>query len=252
LSTVGSNGLAGILPPPGSLSKEDQSMLAAQTEALQKMGILPGVNASPNFPPPVGGGPAAGMPLQGPKNDMMMAGGPFVGGGGHQGDMVNNLPPPFIQGPPPMQQQQNNGFNQQPIPPFGGHVNQGRPGAGGGIQPFENGPPAPWNNGNDFRNGNNFNNRNDRDGGGFGGNNRGGGFNDRRGNHNGGSHWDNGFRGGDHGSNRGGGSQRRGDRSNYDREQEYKDSKIGTRPCKFYVMRGSCRDGDKCRYIHQR
>ena len=27
-------------------------------------------------------------------------------------------------------------------------------------------------------------------------------------------------------------------------------SKIRTRPCKFFVERGTCRDGDRCNFIH--
>ena len=28
-------------------------------------------------------------------------------------------------------------------------------------------------------------------------------------------------------------------------------SKIRTRPCKFFMERGTCRDGDRCTFIHQ-
>ena len=52
LATIETGGLESIIPSPGSLSKEDQSTLAAQTAALQKLGMIPGVDLDPTFPPP--------------------------------------------------------------------------------------------------------------------------------------------------------------------------------------------------------
>ena len=53
LASIETDGLESIIPSPGSLSQEDQSTLAAQTAALQKLGMIPGVDINPNFPPPV-------------------------------------------------------------------------------------------------------------------------------------------------------------------------------------------------------
>lgn len=144
----------------------------------------------------------------------------------------NGMPPPMnMNNPPPNQvdfsrmppnhHNSNNGFPAPP--PFGGMPPNGPP----------NGPPS-----------NGFYNQPPP----FGGpNNRNNGRNDyhRRDNFN--------NRGGDN-YNRGGGYHRNGGpphRGGYHRDFSRRDdSKIGTRPCKFYVQKGYCREGDSCRFIH--
>ena len=82
LATIETGGLESIIPSPGSLSQEDQSTLAAQTAALQKLGMIPGVDLTPSFPPP--------QPTAAPN-----------GNGMH----MNNQPPPRVQAHNGMQTQ---------------------------------------------------------------------------------------------------------------------------------------------------
>ena len=115
LASIETTGLNSFLPSnPNNLSKEDQSTLAAQTEALQKLGMLPGVNMQPNFPPPMNQLPPSGRapPMQ-------------ANGNGRFGVPPPNFAPNFNQ-PPPMP-----GFNN-----FRGGNNYGQRGGG---RPFNGG-----------------------------------------------------------------------------------------------------------------
>jgi len=135
----------------GPMSDEERNMLVAQTEAMKAMGMLPGLNGPPNFPPPANSGPPAGPPPM-------------------------NLPPPSrtFDRPP-------HGFNHPP--PMSGPPPTGPPPDGfGNIQPpnfppppRHNGPPPPFRGGFRGQGGG-------PPGGGFGrgGNFRGGGFNNHR------------------------------------------------------------------------
>jgi protein phosphatase 1 regulatory subunit 10 len=225
LATIETGGLESIIPSPGSLSQEDQSTLAAQTAALQKLGMIPGVDLTPTFPPPLSTAApnGNGMPMNNQPPPRVQAhngmqtqseGLDAFGGPG-----ITRFPPPMHGLPPnitqhapfamapPQQMQDNGNFNS-----FGQPQMQ--------QNPFLNGP---------FQ-GNMHNHR--------GGNQYGRGGNT------------NGFRGGNNGQenfNRERDRNWEGRRNN----DEPPPSKIRTRPCKFFMERGTCRDGERCNFIHQ-
>jgi len=223
LATIETGGLESIIPSPGSLSQEDQSTLAAQTAALQKLGMIPGVDINPSFPPPMTNlAPNNGVGKTMNMNDQSQPGRqnmPQQKPPGLEPFANHNMPgfpppghnmphpPPFEMAPPHMQDNGFNNFNQHPMQQ--NHFSNG---------PFPGGMP------------------NHRPGNPFG---RGGG------NHNG-------FRGND-----GPNDFFNNDRDNFrDRSRDGRKhdepppSKIRTRPCKFFVERGTCRDGDRCNFIH--
>ena len=160
LSTIGSQGLAGILPPPGSVStmnEDEQAILQAQTEALLAMQGVTG-----------GGGPPGGSG-NAPAGFSKPAGGP---------PPSFNHPPPSFNHPPP--------FHQPP--PFGGHQG-GPPGPHQPHMPPHQGPPPHgqemWGGNNGYNSRGNGNNHFRGGGGGGGGgggnhNNRGYGTGDNR------------------------------------------------------------------------
>jgi len=142
---------------------------------------------------------------------------------------VNNQPP---SGPPPVQHPPPDFHQRFPPPtatqysqppPFGGppnpgnHGNHGNPG-NNHRNGFYHQPPPSFGNGADFH----------RNGG------RGGGYRGYK-------------TGGPPPSNRGG--YNRDFREN--RWDDRNGGRGGGRPCKFYTGKGSCRDGDSCRYIHE-
>ena len=114
LSSIHKGGLEAIIPPVANLSKEEQDTLAAQTEAMKKLGILPNgtpVNSmeqtqindhppmmNPHSPPP-------------PHGEFQRFGPPPPNGA-----FTGPPPPPFGGNPGP----RHNGYFQQP-PPFGGY-----------------------------------------------------------------------------------------------------------------------------------
>lgn len=222
LSSIEISGLQHFLPRsnPG-LSQEEQNMLIAQTEAMAKLGMIPGVEPPPPFQPPRG---------------MNMGPGP------HRGGPPNMMPPNML---PPNMHPQNMGSPNENV--GFGYDNQeyydGPPHQQGPRQPPHHhhhnhqGPrhqghhQQGFNKGQHFDRGNNRNNFNN-----FGpppNNHQGGrGFNNR------------GFRG-----DRGGGGPMRGNNEFYrDRRRDGPP----TRPCKFFSQTGHCRDGDNCRYLHER
>merc|ERR1711963_52614 len=77
-------------------------------------------------------------------------------------------------------------------------------------------------------------------------------FNNRGGDYHSNGRGNNGYRG----YRSGGPPQRGGYRDNYNNGRNnyrrYDDHKGGPRPCKFWVDRGHCRDGDNCRYSHDK
>lgn len=208
LSKIENSGFQAIFPPPQSLSKEDQNTLAAQTQAMKAMGILPGIDIPPTFPPPA--------QKEGTKDNNASAVAPPTnnGNGAFPGAPPPGYPPPpfpNMVAPPP-----THGLPPRGVPPphfplangfhggFGPPPNYAFPTNGrGGFRPvgpgYRTGPPPPGMR--DFHN------------------HRGGGVDNR--------------------DNR---------RRDFDRDDR---SKIGTRPCKFFASRGTCRDGDRCRYIHE-
>jgi len=232
LATIETGGLESIIPSPGSLSQEDQTTLAAQTAALQKLGMIPGVDITPTFPPPVqtlqtanAPGNSMGMNNQAINggHHMSMQKQPPVGLDPFGGPSVPGYPPPVHSIPPNMTQHapfgmstpdhmQDNGFNN-----FNQHPMQQNPFHNNGH--FQGDLP-------NHRGGNHFG--------------RGGNLN--------------GFRGGNNGS-----DNFNRDRDNFrDRNREVRrnhdeppPSKIKTRPCKFFIERGTCREGDRCTFIHQ-
>lgn len=115
--------LQNILPPnPQQLSHEEQQTLAAQTEAMKALGILPGSDQAPppSFPPPS----APNMNVPPPKLQQQPP--PFMAG--PPGPSFDGPPPGF----PPPQMAPPPAFNQGfPVPP---HT---RP----GFQNFRGGPP---------------------------------------------------------------------------------------------------------------
>ena len=170
LSSMSKDGLDKFLPSMttiSSLSQQEQDTLAAQTQAMKALGILPPTAGNvPNFPPTSGA--PGGMPPQ----------------------MNMNNPPPgqmdFSRFPPP--NNGNNGFSGPP--PFGGNLPNGPPPPNGQQPPngFYNQPPPFGGNGNQQHHNNRNNDRNDyhhRGGYNRGGyNNRGGGGHHRNGGYN--------------------------------------------------------------------
>ena len=173
LATIETGGLESIIPSPGSLSQEDQSTLAAQTAALQKLGMIPGVDLTPSFPPPL---PTAapngnGMPMNNQPPPRVQAHNGMQtqseGLGAFGGPGITRFPPPMHSIPPnitqnapfamapPQQMQDNGNFNSFGQPqmqqnpflngPFQGNMNNHR----GGNQYGRGG------NTNGFRGGNN-------------------------------------------------------------------------------------------------
>lgn len=161
LATIETRGLESIIPSPGSLSQEDQSTLAAQTAALQKLGMIPGVDIIPSFPPPIQSLPTTNATGNGiSMNNQPITGGhhvsmqkppvgldPFLG----PNVPVPGFPPPVHNAPPNMSQHapfgmappdhmQDNSFNN-----FNQHPMQ--------QTPFHNGP---FQGGLSHRGGNNF------------------------------------------------------------------------------------------------
>ena len=114
LSTINKDGFEGIIPPVNTLkqmTKEEQDTLAAQTQAMKAMGILPKV---PNFTNTMGNS----------NNGSSMP-------------PISNPPPDFNRFPPPNASGSNNGY---PVPPpFGGAQNNGPPNNG-----FYNQPPPQF------------------------------------------------------------------------------------------------------------
>ena len=84
-----------------NISLPFQDTLAAQTQAMQAMGMLPGVDMAPTFPPPAGENmpPGAGPPGMPPPAGMMPPGPPHSNGAGY----MAGPPPGFdpMAGPPP-------------------------------------------------------------------------------------------------------------------------------------------------------
>ena len=137
LATIETRGLESIIPSPGSLSQEDQSTLAAQTAALQKLGMIPGVDINPSFPPPMQSLPTSNANVNGiGMNNQAVAGAqhvpmqkPPVALDPFLGPNVPGFPPPVHNIPsnmsqhspfgmaPPDHMQDNgfNNFNQHPI-----------------------------------------------------------------------------------------------------------------------------------------
>ena len=130
LATIETEGLENIIPSPGSLSKEDQSTLAAQTAALQKLGMIPGVDLDPTFPPPIQSLPTKNangnaMALENPQvqktHHMPVQKQPPLGLDpfgvpGFPPPPVHNIPPNMNQQPPfgmavPDHHMSDNGFN---------------------------------------------------------------------------------------------------------------------------------------------
>ncbi len=154
--------LSSILPAPSQeLSQEEQDVLAAQTEAMKAMGMLPGIDVAPSFPPPgPNQAPPPGMP---PPPGLPPPLGPPPGpppghpnGGAPDGFPPGPppphfppanfgpggapVPPPGFSGPPPIPGGPNfsgppPGPDFPPPPPFRGGFN----GRGG----FPSGPPPP-------------------------------------------------------------------------------------------------------------
>jgi protein phosphatase 1 regulatory subunit 10 len=126
---------SGIFPPSQqqNLSQEELDIYKAQTEAIAKLGFMPGIDIPPSFPPPRGIPP------------------PLVGGPPHGPPPMQQQPPPNMM--PPMETNFSN-FNGGPEffggggpPPqgFGGpHFDRGRkfnnfhPGGGRGFPPHPN------------------------------------------------------------------------------------------------------------------
>ncbi len=210
--------LQSMLPPQPQqdMSQEERDMLAAQTEAMKAMGMLPGIDMPPSFPPPGPGGPPGGgqpppgvpppgvpPPHMGPPPGHPN-GGPGDGflppphfGPSNFGPGAAPIPPPGFSGPPPGMPPPNGGFPPPPhdFPPPPPHF---RGGFGGG-RGFPPGPPHRG-----FRGG----------GGGYPPRDRGG----------------------------------RGGRFHHPREGVY-DNRIKTKPCSFFAQ-GYCRDGAECRFLH--
>jgi len=133
-----------------------------------------------------------------------------------------NEPPPSI--PPPSDFRVPPPGNQMPPfngpPPFGGP-----PPPSNGFYQQPNGPP-PFNNRGDYHSNGRGNNGSYRGYRSSGGPPQRGGYRDY--------------------NNRGGYQENHENRNNYRRFDDRK----GPRPCKFFVDRGFCRDGDNCRYLH--
>ena len=134
-----SNILSSIMQPSpqSNLSKEELNILKAQTEAMAKLGILPGVDIPPTFPPP------RGMP---PPNS---EGPPY--GPPHHGPPHQHMPPPQME-PQPFEFGVPNEFYGGGPPPHQGPPGYGGPhfdrGRGGRFNNFQNnfhprGPPGP-------------------------------------------------------------------------------------------------------------
>ena len=158
LATIETGGLESIIPSPGSLSQEDQTTLAAQTAALQKLGMIPGVDITPTFPPPVKSlddtnPPGNGMGLNSPAlngvHHMSMQKQPPLGLDPFVSSGVPRYPPPVHSLPPNMAQHAPfgmsntdhmpdngfNNFNQQMQPNAfqnNGHFHGGMPNQRGG------------------------------------------------------------------------------------------------------------------------
>jgi len=134
LSSIESSGIQAFLPQQQQqgLSQDELNIYKAQTEAIAKMGIIPGVDIPPTFPPPRGPpqGPPHNMPPQMQHQHHNMMGGPMENTG------YNNYheEPEFYGGGPPQ------GFNGPPQhgPPFD-HRGQGR--RFNNFNPHNNYPP---------------------------------------------------------------------------------------------------------------
>ncbi len=167
LNNVDLRGIMGAMTPNSvdHLSREDQDTLAAQTQAMQAMGMLPGVDAPPPFPPPVSGGPEGmppphGMDVPPPGHvndgwDQPPPGfGPMMGPPPTHGPPPNMPPPGFMSGPPPP-----HNMGMRGPPPMNGFPPNFRGGRGGGG--FDRGfPPQHGNRG--FRGSGGGRFRNDR------------------------------------------------------------------------------------------
>ena len=145
LASIETGGLESIIPSPGSLSQEDQTTLAAQTAALQKLGMIPGVDINPSFPPPMtnlqsNNSVGNGMPIndQTQTDVQHMSQQKPIGMEPFANHNMPGFPPPGHNMPANMQQHspfamappdhmQDNGFNNFNQPPM--HPN-----------PFQNGP----------------------------------------------------------------------------------------------------------------
>ena len=209
------------------LSREEQDILNAQTEALKALGILPGVDVPPSFPPPIQQQQQQQQPQQQQQQQPPMARPPpnF----NQPPPFDTNFPPPHhMNGPPPPPP-----FNPMSGPPPPHHHNHPPPQHPNG---FHGHPPPDFHQQPFGRGGGNagrFNN-----GGGRGGFGQGPPPNHRGG----------GFRGGNNRTGGGGGGGGGGGFRGGHRPQD--DHKIKTKPCVFFV-KGYCKDGDRCRYIHE-
>ena len=172
LSTAGvSNIMSTFMPPPAQakLSTEELNILKAQTEAMAQLGIMPGVDIPPTFPPPRGMPPDMpphhgphpphfGPPMDNPgfefgrpPNDFYGGGpggpgGPGPGGPPHRGGGFGG--PHFDRG-----RGRFNNFNQNNFHPRGGGGPPGPPGPGFPPRGFRGGgqhPHPPMRGGNEF------------------------------------------------------------------------------------------------------
>jgi len=235
LSSLNKEGLGGWSPSPAiqkSLNSEEQMTLAAQLEAVKTLGILPGTAAPPvaipavNKPPPGIVVPPPGFQVERlppPGVPPFGAPPPFGGPPPHQ----NGYPGPQ-QGPPPSFGGFQNNRNGGPRGGPGGNFHQGQ-GQGGYKTGGGHGPErghGPDRGHNHQRGGG----PNQQRGGGPNQNQRGGHYNNQRDNQN-----------------------YRNDNQNRDNKQNWnnrQDHHRPSRPCRFFVERGTCRDGDNCRFMH--
>jgi hypothetical protein len=105
------NKMGGGMPqtPTGSLSHEDSATLAAQTQAMKELGMLPGVNFTPSFPPPSSVPPPGLLPAGPPPPAVL----------GMQPPPDFSQPPNFV--PRPLHPPPNGRFGGPPPPEFGFH-----------------------------------------------------------------------------------------------------------------------------------
>ncbi|XP_040580129.1 uncharacterized protein [Lepeophtheirus salmonis] len=228
LSSIGSNTLQGMVPPNmASLSQEEQNTLAAQALAMQKMGMIPPVTATVTpqsegvvFQPSVPHHPIQQRPqlhqMSEPPLPDHYGGGHFNNGPPHPPNHPQFEPPNNIQPPgmqPPMM---NNDF----------HPNNFN-------NPHQHRLPPPHHQHHPYgvRGGGGYHNGGPRGGGGR--------FNDRQ----------NGYRPKDH----------RDNRDYRDRSRDHPNQHMmggrrdhSPRVCKFFAQRGHCRDGERCRFLHDR
>ncbi len=152
LSSINREGLNSIIPPANTLSQEDQTTLAAQTEAMKAMGILPGINVAPSFPPPAGsasGGPppaangGGGLPQphqQHPHQNHQGGPGRHSPPDGYNNHGQQQQPPPgYPPVPPPFGGPPPGGFSLPPPVPSNGHFNSYQNNRGGGGYDNRNG-----------------------------------------------------------------------------------------------------------------